>query len=155
MGQSTDGEISYGILFDEDFKFPWNKPEFENDIAEWWLYAVHQYPRPTFFNSNGEYLPGYHDDTQEVTEYYTAKFAFRKANPIPVQLVNYCSSTYPMYILALPNVGHVAHRGYPTVFNPAELVITAEQRQALLDFCQTYSIQHENEPQWYLSSCWR
>jgi hypothetical protein len=36
MGISTNGSICYGILFDEDFEFPWDDEENEGYIEDWW-----------------------------------------------------------------------------------------------------------------------
>lgn len=39
MGVSTNAQICYGILFDEDFEFPWNGGEYGggfDDLIEWW-----------------------------------------------------------------------------------------------------------------------
>ena len=47
MGTSTDGRINYGILFEEDFQFPWDEDEkYDGDIEQWWMYKVHGYKNP-------------------------------------------------------------------------------------------------------------
>jgi len=92
---------------------------------------------------------------EKVKQYYAEVREFEANNPpCPVTLVNYCTSGYPMYIIALAETYHTAIRGYPEVFSPEELVITEEQRQTLIEFCDTYRIEHDDEPAWYLSSYW-
>ena len=54
MGMSTDGEIHYGIKFDEDFVFPWNTDEFEYDIEEWWQEVGGFQPLFQLYDADGD-----------------------------------------------------------------------------------------------------
>ena len=37
MGVSTDGQICFGIAFEECTEFPWDSEEYDGDIDAWWL----------------------------------------------------------------------------------------------------------------------
>lgn len=156
MGQSTDGEISYGILFDEDTEFPWNAEQFENDIDNWWVEGVHGFKHSfEMFDEQGAWLPGFERDKAAHDRYYGERRAFEKAlPPLPVELVNVCHIDHPQYVLAVRGTVKTANRGYPKKFAPAELVVSDEQRAALLGFCAEHGIEPADEPSWWLSSYW-
>lgn len=156
MSTSTDGEISYGVLFEEGTEFPWDAEQFEGDIDNWWVEGVHGFKHSfEMFDERGNWLPGFEKDKAARDRYYGEKREFEKALPkLPVELVNVCHADYPQYVLALRGTVKTANRGYPVKFNPAELVVTEEQRAALLDFCAKYGLAPEEEPAWYLSSYW-
>ena len=154
MGVSTDAYISYGILFEEGFEFPWS--DYDNGLdGDWWLTVQGFNPSVKVYDEYGEYIGGIKPSEAVISQYYAEKNAFKKAHPLPFRLVNVCSNDYPIYILAIDE-GHVwAYRGHPQVVDPTSLVATDEQRQSLIEFCKTYDIDIEgNEPRWYLSSYW-
>lgn len=154
MGTSTDGQICYGIAFDEDYEFPWDA-ERDHEIESWWIYRVHGFKHSTeLFDSSGNYLNGREPSREEVSKYFAESRAFKDAHPVPVVLINYCSAEYPMYILAAPGTVHVARRGFPAEFNPADLVVSHEARAALLQFCTDHGIPVHEDPKWLLSSYW-
>lgn len=154
MGVSTDGEISYGIAFEEDFEFPWDG-DHEGDLDDWWL-AVNGYKPPfELYDDEGEYINGVRPPQEQFDDCYEAERIFLKDHPLPVELVNVCSREYPMYIVALKGTVLTASRGFPKTFDPASLVVTDEQRNTLMEFCRTHSINAVGvEPGWYLSSYW-
>lgn len=154
MGVSTDGEISYGIAFDEDYSFPWDDEQFEGDIDNWWLDVNGYKPPFELYDEQGEYINGVIPSNEVIKEYFDHQRAFEKDMPaLPVELVNVCSNDYPMYILAVQGIGMIASRGYPKAFDPDSLVVTADQQNALREFCKAHGIDIEgNEPGWYLSS---
>lgn len=152
MGVSTDGEISYGIPFEEGFYFPWVE---HDDIDDWWLEVNGWKPPVEIFDDTGNYAGGVQPSNENISAYYASRRAFQEAHPLPVELVNVCSGSHPIYILALIGTGLVAHRGYPKLFDPASLVVTDEQRNTLIDFCKKYDIDTNGvQPGWYLSSYW-
>jgi hypothetical protein len=71
-----------------------------------------------------------------------------------VELVNYCSNEYPMYIIAIDSSCTNARRGYPKEFNPQDLTISDEDRILLIEFCKELGIKFSGGPAWYLSSYW-
>jgi hypothetical protein len=151
MTVSTNGEICYGIVFEDGFAFPW-----DDGIEDWWLETIHNFrPSVQLFDASGNYIKGVEPSKEAIDAYFQEKRDFEKAHPLPVELINYCSGDYPMWIVALPDVGLRAKRGYPTSFNPAELVVTDEQRKTLLDFCKAHKIDiGDEQPKWWLSSYW-
>jgi hypothetical protein len=84
MGQSTNGELWYGVVFEDGYEFPWRAEQGFDDAkgypAEGWL------------------------------EYQNA---FDAEHPCPVEVVNYRSGDYPMYGLAVRGTVKTAYRGTP------------------------------------------
>ena len=78
--------------------------------------------------------------------------AILKDNPLPFQLVNYCSGEYPMYILAVPGTLKSAYRGSPKSFTLDELQVDEEASKKLIAFCEEYGLEGESEIGWTLSS---
>lgn len=155
MTTSTNGQICYGVLFDEDHEFPWDSDEWEDDIEEWWLYEVCGY-RPPFelYDTQGNWLNGIRPLDWQLREYYDSRHAFQDSHPMPVALVNYCSGDYPMYIVAIPNSVIIANRGYPEVVGVWNFTTVTEEEAALLmEFCREY-LGVTEEPSWWLSSYW-
>lgn len=153
---STDGQICFGILFEEDTEFPWDNVELYDDIQDWWIYSVHGF-RHSFemFDNNGNWIGGDPWPDEEINKYYAEQRQFEKNCPaLPIERINYCSGDYPMWILAVPDTYHMASRGCPEEFLPGDLVVTKEQKEELIEFCHTHGIEFTGEPAWYLSSFW-
>lgn len=160
MGVSTDGFICFGLKFDEDVEFPWS----EQDSLESWWKDVNGYQNPfELYGSDGNYLPHVKlvgdrfnlrptDDVWDA--FYGPMLAWEKANPLPIELVNYCSGDCPMWIIALPDTVTRARRGYPVEINDAYVSIEAAKTVPLLDFCAKYGISGGEGPQWWLGSYW-
>lgn len=129
MGVSSDGEISYGIVFEEGYEFPWDV-DHDGDPEEWWISKV----------------------LQLIYKDYAEMHAILKDNPLPFQLVNYCSGEYPMYILAVPGTLKSAYRGSPKSFTLDELQVDEEASKKLIAFCEEYGLEGESEIGWTLSS---
>jgi len=157
MGVSTDGQICFGIAFNEEgATFPWDSDEYDGDIEDWWIYAVQGYQRPfEIFDADGEYLEGICPSRERIAEYYQLWHDFKESRPaLPIALVLHCSYDFPMYILAVPRTVKVASRGYPEEITPSEMVITQEERDLLVNFCEEHNIEAEDKPRWWLSSMW-
>jgi hypothetical protein len=130
MGTSTDGQICYGIITDEDNEFPWDGDEFEGDEEEWWAWETGWEP----------------------TDECQYSFQWNEKHPMPFKLVNYCSGDFPMWIVAVPETVINANRGYPKSFDPARLTVSTEGLEAFKEFLAKYSI--EGDAKWWLSSYW-
>lgn len=178
MGVSTDGQLCFGVMFDEGFEFPWGYDgdgEFEGDIEEWWKSVKgFAHPMESPWDEAGNRKPGYRDDDPRIDEYFRVKRKWLEENPVPVALVNYCSGDCPMWILSLDDerLNMTARRGYPLVVNVLDLQRAVEETQAdrvLRQFMQMYGIgkggltdsstrfNEDGEvlvPKWWLSSCW-
>lgn len=129
MGVSSDGEISYGIVFEEGYEFPWDV-DHDGDPEEWWISKV----------------------LQLIYKDYAEMHAILKDNPLPFQLVNYCSGEYPMYILAVPGTLKSAYRGSPKSFTLDELQVDEEASKKLIAFCEEYGLEGESAIGWKLTS---
>jgi hypothetical protein len=150
MGLSTDGEISYGVPFEEGYEFPWG----DKDIDDWWIYDVLGFKHSfQIYTEDGEYLNGVRPLEADVRRYYDEKEAFAEKMPkLPVELVNYCSGDYPMYLLAIKGTQKTANRGYPTLLKPEDLTVPEEKITAFKEFLTRYELKSDSEIGWYLTS---
>ncbi len=150
MSTSTDGQICFGVAFEEDFEFPWG-----DDIEAWWK-DVNNYVNPEFnpFTEEGDYKPGINNSDPRIQKHWTHQRQWEKDNPMPVDLINYCSGECPMFIIAVPQTVITANRGYPVTVDPELFLLNeAIYKQQLLDFFNKYDIKSA-EPKWLLSSYW-
>ena len=84
MGVSTNAQLCFGVLFDEDTEFPWDTEDYAGDIEEWWLTEVCGYqPSVALFDAQGEYLAGRRPSEEALSHYFAEKRAFAKAHPVP------------------------------------------------------------------------
>lgn len=151
MSRATDGQLSFGFVFEEGFEFPWDDDKYEGDIDEWWLdvrgfSGVAESP----YDENGNYRTGLNSDSPEVSIYYEKEREWLKNHPLPVKLVNYCSGDYPMFVIASKSFSN--RRGYPNKISPESLMDTEEALQVLVDFCEEFGIEPEGEAAWWLTS---
>jgi hypothetical protein len=154
MGTSTDGQLSYGVLIDEEFEFPWDAKDYGGDIEEWWR-DVRGFKNPVEspFNEYGQHKPGFSDASPEVREYIKNRLDWVKwfsANPVPVQLVNYCRGDYPMYLLASKHVR--ASSGCPKMVGVEFLGEVDVADKTLREFLDEFGIEHNGKIGWWLSS---
>lgn len=158
MGVSTNGQICYGVCFEEGYKFPWDSEGNVTDEEDWWTHVINKYPEPDFYLPEDQQTPtNYHKPgvtDEQVSAYFREKREWFTQHPLPITMVNSCSGEYPMWILAIPSSVKTANRGFPQRFEPSDLVVSGADKAALLDFCKTYSLEFEGEPGWYLSSYW-
>lgn len=144
MGCNLNGQIHFGVAFEEYFEFPWGY-----DIDEWWA-KIHNYvPLHQPYTPQGGYAEGWSRDDPRIKEYYQHQRDWFKANPLPVVLeycgTGDCSST----IIALPNKG-LSVDWEATSFDPASLVVTDEEIQSIKGFLAKYEIDHDEDPAWLL-----
>lgn len=160
MGQSTNGQICFGVLLgaEEDLhgSLPWlMDDEGEGEFDDWWFEVVCGF-KPTSqcpYDESGHYLPGMHRGHPAVEAYSAERWDFQKAHPCPFELVNFCSADSPMFILALKDVGLAARRGDPTRFDPQSAFLLKEgAASTLVDFCKKHGIEFAGGPAWWLSS---
>ena len=154
MGISSDGQLNYGICFDEEFGFPWNINDDEDDIELWWenvLGFKHTLPSP--FDENGNWKKGV-EDRKAFYEWNGERDDFMKANPIPIEMHMHCSYDYPMYIMTLPKTGFYNSRGDATEIKLHELNnFHSEIAIATIkEFCKKYEIESEFKFSWWLTS---
>ena len=156
MGVSTDGQLCFGILFEEGYSFPWYDDEYEGDLEKKYWRSLKGFVNPVEcpYDENHNYKPGISGfNDPRVDAYLDAAINWDKNNPIPITLVNYCSGDVPMYIIATKNIS--ASRGYPGVIDPNFLNIDyEEEKKKIFDFLSACGIETTEEPKWYLSSYW-
>lgn len=154
MGVSTNGQICYGIIFDDGFEFPWDAEKWGGDIDEWWRDVNGYEPGFNPYTDEGNHREGVVEDDPRIYEYHSRMQNWMKEHPIPVKLINYCSGEVPMYILAVSCSCITSRRGHPIDFDPKSLTLDGVQGLLLGLFCTKYGIETEDEPKWWLSSFW-
>jgi len=153
MGTSTDGQICFGVMFEEDYEFPWS--DRDDGIEDWWLEeSGWKYDGENPFDADGNFAPGFKEDDPRVDAYFDSQSSWKKSHPCPVVEINYQSGDYPAYILAIPDSLQTANRGNPVAINPEELSVDGSAIEALKEVCAKYDLKYEGEPSWYLSSYW-
>ena len=162
MGISSDGQICYGIAFDEDYQFPWlEERNTDNGIwkdhEDWWLFGVCGYKPPfELYEENGAYLNNIEPSKEQKQEYHQHHCDFRSKHPMPVEILMHCSYSYPMYIIAAIGTLKSNCRGFVTEIKPLEITIV--QHNAVVNFCEEYcqptdgSVFPKMKPAWLLSS---
>lgn len=156
MGVSTDGIICYGMMFDEGDEFPWDAEPWNGDMNDWWRDINGYKPPFEIYNAQGNYIDGVKPPQGKEDEYWEHRKNWDKQNPMPaIELVNYCSYDYSMYILASASTIKRCACGYPEKLEMPDCVtIDAEEHEQLLtDFCEKYGIETK-EVWWYLASFW-
>ena len=151
MGQSTDGQISYGVRFPEGFEFPWDLRH-DGDDEAWWRETFGYKPPFEIYDKDGEYLDGKEPSEKQIDEYHEAQKKWEQANPLPFQMVNYCSGSAPLYILAVPGTVVTANRGYPQELDPQkDLTVRKVAADKLVSFIAEH-IKVDPEA-WYDDDC--
>ncbi len=148
MAPSTNGQLCFGILLEEETELPWDDDKYDHCVTEWWrdTNGFPEYKEESF--EDGEWRG------EDFDEWLKRRRAFDATCPCPVELVNCCSDSYEMWIVAVPRTCKSACRGYPEEFDPAELTVTPEEAATLVAFCETHKIEYQGNPQWLLSSYW-
>lgn len=155
MGQSTDGQLCFGVVFDEETEFPWDAEPFDGDEDEWWLVETGwKYDGEQPFTEDGDYAPSFSRDDPRVGAYFKDRREWKDAHPLPVELINYCSGDYPMWMIAVPATVKKARRGDPVAIDVTGLDPHPEGERALTEFCEKYGLKYEGQPSWWLSSYW-
>lgn len=152
MGVSTDAQICYGILLEEyDERLP---KYMVNDIDTWWYEEILGYTPPfEIYDENGR-KPEYENNKEAVTEYFKHRRDFEAEHPLPFELVNYCHSEVPMYIVAMTGSLVTAHRGHPRELSPTLMALKNDNEQRFLDAVEKYLPEVTEKPTWWLSSYW-
>jgi len=135
MGIASDGQICYGIAFDEEYPFPWlddwDEPE------EWWIYGVCKYKAPfELYTKLGEYIDGIKPTEEKRREYYKHYRDFSDKHPMPVEVVMHCTYEYPMFIIAAIGTLQTNSRGDVEALSIPD--ISYAQDNAIIDFCKKY-----------------
>jgi hypothetical protein len=154
MSVSTDGQICRGILFEEEFEFPWDHEMYQGDEEHWWRDINGYKPPLELYDAKGEYLNGVKPSDDQIKTYYNAQKKFMEENHLPFEKVNAQSGEYPLWILAVPGSCKTASRGYPEELDISKLTVDDEKENKLVKFCQKHFPAAELDVKWYLSSYW-
>ena len=142
MGMNAYASICFGIALEDGVELPWNDEKYRDGIEEWWR-DVNNFvsPVPCPFDPRGNYLPGFGSDHPQVNDYFDAVHVWDKANPLPVEIVDFCSCEYPMYIIAVLGSQSYTDWGDPSPIDPTKLTVTPKEIAVLLDFLDEYGIE--------------
>jgi len=156
MSVSTNAYLCYGVVFPEEYEFPWDAAPYEGDIDEWWLWQVLKFkPTVEIFNAEGNFLEGMNENHPLFEQYFKEQDTLIADNPLPVGLVNCCSGSYPRYVLAIPSTTKTALRGYPTSITLDDFSVSEEDYRALLQFIVLHKLTFKGmNPGWVLASYW-
>ena len=147
---SVNGNICYGVLLDVDSDIPWEDEKYEFDIEVWWRKIKGFEQSREIYTDDGERrLDGITED--DVKKHYAEEHEWLKDNPLPVELVNYCSGDEPMYILAYPDSVLTCYLGHPLKVSSA-VIDTDNAESLLIDFCKDHLIRYVGAPELWLSS---
>ena len=148
MGVSTDAILFYGILLPDDMGdgLPWG-----DDIEFWWGKENGFEHSFEIYNESGNYLKGVEPEREIIRAYYKEWFDWQGVNPMPVELIYYCSDEYPMYALALPGSKVRAIRGRQKKIN--DLAVNQDGLDLFVAFCQKYGFPVDDLA-WFLVSWW-
>lgn len=155
MGVSTNGQICFGLYFDQDTEFPWDSEEFDGDFNDWWwIQSGWMWYGEQPFTTDGDYALGFSSGDPRISAYYDSRREWLLSHPSPAAKINYQSGECPAYILAVPSSILIARRGYPKEFNPTSLRVSESDVERLVQFCEKYGLEFLEQPKWYLSSYW-
>ena len=154
MGMSTDGIICFGIDFEEGTEFPWSGDQFDGDIEEWWRKEKGYITKFHPYDANGNYLPGIGHGDPRFNEEYKRRAKWDIANPLPVEVVHFCSGDYPMHIIAVAGTYRTACRGEVVKLGLRLECPEPVKIQALYSFLREYNIDFTGEAGWLLASYW-
>ncbi len=150
MGVSTDAKICYGILCEEGHEFPWDY----HGEDDWWA-AVSGYCVPfELYDADGEYLNGEAPSEEKAKEYYNHRREWDKANSLPFEMVNCCSESCPIFIVAVPDSVTSASRGYPEEVSAENLSVPQEAVVRFQEFMGKHLPDVRGDFAWRLSSYW-
>ncbi len=151
MSVSTNGQLCYGCLFEEGYEFPWSNDEFEYDIEVWWQHVKgFVNPEESPYDENGNHKPGVSGDSRIVTKYWSAVSEWNKNNPIPVEVINYCSDNCPMYLLSTKTLTN--RRGFPVEVKLEFFKNTEQAHKVLVSFLEEFNLVPDSVIGWWLSS---
>lgn len=137
MGISSDGQICYGIAFEEGYTFPWSGVDYDGEFETWWIVGVCGYENPfEIYTSQGEYINGVRPEQDKMDEYYKHYREFKEANPMPISVVSHCSYDYAMHIIAVPDTYMSNSRGFAEIININKVGL--EKEKTVIDFCEKY-----------------
>lgn len=149
MSVSTNGQIFFGVAFAEDFEFPWG----EVDLEDWWCTENGYKSFMKIYNTDGNYVFPRPSAT-DIEQYYQERKKFDESHPLPIELVNYCSSEYPMWALAVPGTLKTNYRGEAVSFAPWDLNVNPIKFESFEAFCWKYKIDFPQSLSWLLTSYW-
>ena len=158
---SAYGRITYGVLFEEGYEFPWGNDSYWEGIEDWWVYQICGYKNPIeLYKENGEYINGERPSQEEFDLYYDTRTEFFVEHPLPIEVVDYCCEGCPVYMIVVPGVSMSSCDGDVEEIDLQKLTVTQAENDRLIEFCEKYCQPTEGsyyefpvmDPKWHLSS---
>ena len=152
MGINVNGQIAFGVTFEDGFEFPWDHEEYDG-IEAWWMEVNGYEPIYQPFTPDGQYADGWDRDDPRLEEHYQSRRSWLEDNPIPVVDINTCSGDYPVYMLAIPDTLTGCSWDSPTKLSKTRMADPVPEKvKAMIDFLANHEIDCDNEPAWWLTS---
>ncbi len=152
MGVSTDAILVFGIDLVKTgyLKEAGDEPAFftEQDEEDWDFDKV-------LMRDAGLAPWGYHENENQREDYKVFSARRKQAQEqAGVELITHCSGDYPMYILAVANVGWCASRGSTIEISKDDMLMNQLVGiNKLREFCVRHDIPW-SDPKWLLCSYW-
>lgn len=140
MTTSTDGILCYGYILPDE-GLPWQTDKYDNDFEKWYYSEVVPFKFAINWDSADSILR---------QQYFDKKWEFKQTNPLPGELVNYCSRDYPLYIIATEE--HRCNKGKPVEITYRNFY-NRDKANKLREFLLKYKIIEKTEKaSWWLCS---
>lgn len=145
MGVSTDGQLSFGVDFGEEYPERLRVPALADGDDE--------FEDLVYRDAGVPMIPeDYKSETEDARE-----LRWRLQNEAraacPVKHVIHCSYDYGMHILAVRGFHYRASRGDAMDLTAEQLSVPAERIEAFKKWLADHGVEAE-EPRWILSSLW-
>lgn len=142
--------IFYGIIFEENFVFPWTE-KYKADVEEWWVREVCQFkPSNEIYDAEGNFIHGVQPSQKVIDAYYAELHAVKKSHPRPVEVLNFGDDYHSLQAIVIPGLTVTSSWGYPTPLDVNVLQETQEMADCIRDFCDSFGIEMHVGPKWML-----
>lgn len=145
MGITSDGIMFYGLCFgdSDDAGLPWLDGYPDNDPEDWLCDHLGGPARPQWDDTKGRFVTPLRD-------YWHARKAFLSNHfGVEIRVDTHCSSTCPMYFVAIASTHEFAHRGYPVAV--PQPPVKPEWDAGLRKVCEAAGINWPGAAWWLVS----
>lgn len=169
---SITARLSYGIIFDNDFAFPWrNTPKTPwrnvkalwndngNNLWSWWTRLQGFSPSLEVWDTDGNYIQGLQESEIKkreklfISEYKAWENSIGAIPDLPIDIISCAHWGSVIMVISDDKLSYESQKhGEPNRIYPIDLELQEDYRKTLVEFCEKYQIEHA-KPNWYLSYC--
>lgn len=156
MGHNATAILYRGVVFPEDYGFPWGS----KSIERWWLDSVVGFVDSVeLYDEDGDFLGGVEPDATTVSNYYQARASALVENPLPVETAWAGGEGDDGAMIFAVWIRTASWEGVEVEIPPIDSVEDYRLVSFLMDHCQPvgwYDREHKPSftPQLRLSSCY-